>query len=151
MDNTEKKVVDFMLYHSYADIVHKSITGFLSINLNEIRESIKIDKKWLAHELSLFPPSEHINILLQIKDKAFMQLLNTPNAKKGLIATLNDTMKKKEPLIWEIMKQFNIDKGTDATYIFVQLSEIFDSCARHVRGCINRGNWKELFKKWTKE
>ncbi len=148
MDKTERKVIDFMLNSTYTDVIHRSITGYLSIAMNEIRDTIKLDSKWLANELAQYPVSQHVSIIVQLKEKAFLGILATDSCKKSLLWTVTETAKKRSDIIWEIMKQFGIDKGTDINYLHQQMETIFDRCVRKVRICIQQGKWKELFKKW---
>jgi hypothetical protein len=151
MDKTEAKIIDFMLESSYAEIMHRTISAYILLALHEIQDSLKVDQKYLANELSKYPVQLHSEVLMKLKDKVFLELLKGSKVKSHLIAVLNNVVKMKSDVCEEIMRQFGLLQDSEKVYMHDKLLSLFDLFQKKIRNAIQAGDYKYIYDKWSKD
>jgi 16S rRNA C1402 (ribose-2'-O) methylase RsmI len=148
MDNTQRRVVDFMLEKSYSEAVHRTISGFILKSLSEIQGTLKLDEKFVMEEMSKYAEALQPQVLRYMKDRAFEELLKTDKVKQELMFVMRETHRKRLDILQEIMKQFGLEADDQHVYIHDKLGTIFDKYYSKMMIAIGRADYGYMCEAW---
>jgi mevalonate kinase len=146
MDKTEKNVLDFMMLKTYDDVMFDVISSWILLDVAEIKNTLKIDKAFLEKTLSRYPVERHAEVLVAIKDKVFVKLMQSHDTKKHMLRLFSEFYRKKEETAHELMRQYGLLKDAEKDYIFNSMCELFEKNFKKVKRILEKGDYYSLYR-----
>jgi len=135
MNKKELFAIETLIPGLFIDAIHDTVRYYLKKCLLEIRATLKI--KGIQYDADDEVSRHHV----------FIDLLKAGKLKVHLLSSLDKVIKNKTDIITEILKQYELEKGTRATVMHDQLIKCFDSHIKKVRHALTSGKFEFIYKK----
>ncbi len=135
-DIHHQKVVSFMIEKTYSPIIKRVIAIYVCKDINEIQATLKFETQKALSVWDNF----------RLKQRLLAEILQTDKATQCILFGLKKTSQLKDDILKEIMTQYGIHKGDEATLYHDYMSKIFEKHIETMRGHIERHEYDVILK-----